>query len=162
MATALPALVRTDRKRRREAAPEVSVGRWLATLVLLEVLANGVAWACSCIPTTAEGAVGSGDPIVLATVEDVRVSGCGSPGVRKYARIEVTEVIAGPGTLGDTIVWTSTSEASCGLDLVPGDGWVFQIMDGNVGLCSASSRVAGPQDPWVEELRAAASGGPAE
>lgn len=131
-------------------------------LLALRLGSHGVAWACSCIedPVAAD-LVASGDPIVLAEVVDVGSPGCGR-GRPVPVSVRVLDTLAGPEQPATLVVQDHGPGDSCGLRLAEGQLWVLQPFSDEswVSACTASRRVDGPDDPWVEELRAAAAAAP--
>jgi hypothetical protein len=130
--------------------------RIAATFFLTFGLAHGVAWACSCAPDDAAGYVAQGDAIVLADVERVHGGGCGGA---MHVLVDATEVIAGPGELGEQRVHAAPNTSACGLGIHEGETWVLQVIAGDpdrLSECTASQPVDGPDDPWVVALREAA------
>ena len=133
----------------------------LLGLLALRLAFHGVAWACSCDASSAEDFVASGDPIVLAEVVDVGSPGCGR-GRPVPVSVRVLETLAGPEQPATLEVQDHGPGDSCGLHLAEGQLWVLQPFSSEswVSGCTASRRVDGPDDPWVEELRAAESAAP--
>lgn len=133
--------------------------RVLSGVVVFQFGAAAVAWGCSCVPTTAEDAVTSGDAIVVANIKSVGLGFVGCSPSPVTAVVEVTEVIAGEATTGTLKVHTGMGGGDCGLNLKAGQQWVLQVFgdDATVSLCSASAPITGENDAWVAELRAAAA-----
>lgn len=135
--------------------------RMSAWLVVLQLGQASIAWACECPPPTPEGAVSSGDAIVVATIDGVGGSGlgCGGLGLRNV-RIEITEVVAGPAELGEMQIETPYG-GSCEFEIAKDETWVLQIYESDgsplASPCSVSQRIESDDDPWLVALRDAAS-----
>ena len=129
------------------------IGRAFLGLCAFQAAYTSIAWACSCRPTTAEEAIASGDPIVVADVTSTR-SGCSG---NTRVTIDVQEVIAGTASLGEMQVFDNRS-TSCSLGVQEGETWILQIFnEDRIALCDASQELEGEDDPWLAELRAAAA-----
>jgi len=124
---------------------------------------HSVAWACSCLQESVEENIDEAELIVFGTVVEIAAEparprltqvgpgGCGGPTYelhhfasstdRKLMRVQVHDVYKGDAD-DEIILETALFGASCGLDALEGEDWVFFSGDGtHAFLCSGSHRV---------------------
>lgn len=144
------------------------LGRMVVGLGVITFVNTTLAWACTCMDSTAAESVARATAIVVATIDGIApeepAGGCGRPtrGVDlRFDALTVTveEVVSGSAALGERTVRTHVG-TSCAIDFAVGERWILEIDDeGRTSLCSATTRMGSDSsEDWLDELRAAAAG----